>query len=136
MTDQFQKKARIAYYLTWIPITAIVVLILWFNHLGPFYSILVGIPICAVYSVVCGSSFYLVRAWPLKRIRVLQILVNLLAITLFSGALFAGFGYLASLFIPSNPERILSDQIETLYGVGVVCFALSIFYHYLLSSMK
>ena len=96
MADPFLKRARAAYYLAWIPLTALVVLILGLGEMGLWQALAVSITMCGLYALVCGSTFYLARAWPIKRARLFQVLINLVAATALAGGAFAGLGYIIS----------------------------------------
>jgi len=136
MPRSFTRRARIAYFLAWLPMAALLSVVLNLRGLTWIEALLLGAGLCLPYSLVCGSSYFMARAMPLKSIRLVQVLVSLVGASALSGALWAGLAYAAAALLPQDSSGRLIDQLWLLFGMGVAYFALSLVYHYLILALE
>jgi sensor histidine kinase YesM len=97
------------------------------------FALLIGLPLCVPFALVCGSSYYMARAMPLKGAHLTQVLLSLLAAAAVMGGLWAVLALAVSTLFP---EAVLNDQLGVLFGMGVGYFVLSLIFHYLILAME
>jgi len=136
MSRSFTSRARIAYYLAWLPMIALLAVLLGLSGIDWLSAGILGLGLGAPYALVCGSSYYMVRALPLRRARWAQVLTNLLGASLVASAIWSGVGYLVGQLLGGRTGELLSDQVALLFGVGVGFFAISLAFHYLIIALQ
>ncbi|RKX37294.1 MAG: sensor histidine kinase [Verrucomicrobia bacterium] len=99
-------------------------------------ALALGLGLCLPYALVCGSSYYMARAMPLKSVRLLQVLTSLVGASALAGALWVSAANSLSLLLPAVTGGRLIAQLWLLYGLGVAYFVLSLVYHYLILAME
>jgi sensor histidine kinase YesM len=129
----FTRRARIAYYVAWVPMAALVAVVLHLRGMPWTLALAIGLPLCVPFALVCGSSYYMARAMPLRGSRLAQVLTSLLASSVLVGGLWA---VLALAVANALPGSHLMDQLGILFGMGVGYFVLSLIFHYLILAME
>ena len=99
-------------------------------------ALALGVGLCLPYALVCGSSYFMARAMPLKSVRLMQVLTSLVGASALAGALWAGLAYSLALALPADPAGRLVGQLWLLFGIGVAYFVLSLVYHYLILALE
>ncbi|MFN7936549.1 MAG: histidine kinase [Bryobacteraceae bacterium] len=133
-------KRGLLYALAWLPIAGM--LALFFRQtaaLRPIESIAFIFPLCAIYAIVCLSSWYLCRITPLStsgaaRIAVTPILAAIIAAGVWVTISRFLAAALSSLF-PALEERFLRHE-SPLWITGVFLFLLTTLLCYLLAEVE
>lgn len=136
MSQSFTRRARVAYYLAWLPMIALLAVLLGLRGMSWWTAGILGVALGAPYALVCGSTYYMARALPLRRARLPQVLVNLLGASLAASAVWTGVGYLVGRLLGGNTGDLLSAQAGLLFGAGLAFFALSLTFHYLILALE
>ncbi|MBW2276338.1 MAG: histidine kinase [Deltaproteobacteria bacterium] len=136
MTKSFTNRARIAYYLAWLPMIALLTALLGLGGIDWWSAAILGLALGAPFALVCGSSYYMARALPLRRARWAQVLLNLLGASLVASALWSGVGYLVGKALGGPTGELLTEQVTLLFGVGLGFFAISLAFHYLILALE
>jgi hypothetical protein len=136
MSRPFTSRARTAYYLAWLPMLALLAVLLGLGGIRWWAAAILALALGAPYALVCGSSYYMARALPLKRARLLQVLANLLGASLVASVAWAGVGYLVGRLLGGPTGDRLAAQADVLFGVGLAFFALSLAFHYLILALE
>ena len=133
MPGSFTRRARIAYYLAWLPMAALVAVVLHLRGMPWSLALSIGLPLCIPFALVCGSSYYMARAMPLRGSHLAQVLTSLLAASVLTGGLWAALALAIAYLVPGSH---LVDQLGVLFGMGVGYFVLSLIFHYLILAME
>ncbi len=133
MPGSFTRRARIAYYVAWLPMAALTAVVLHLGGMRWSHALCIGLPLCVPFALVCGSSYYMARAMPLKGGRLVQVLTSLLASSVLTGGLWAALA-IAVAYV--SPGSRLAEQAGILFGMGVGYFVLSLVFHYLILAME
>jgi len=136
MNRSFTSRARIAYYLAWLPMIALLAVLLGLGGIPWWSAALLAVALGAPYALVCGSSYYMARALPLRRARLAQVLLNLLGASLVASAVWAGVGFLVGRSLGGPTGDLLAAHVGMLFGVGLAYFALSLAFHYLILALE
>ena len=136
MSQSFTSRARIAYYLAWLPMIALLAVLLGLEGIPWWQAAILAVALGVPYALVCGSSYYMARALPLRRARLAQVLLNLLGASLVASAIWAGVGYVVGLTLGGRSGGLLADQVGLLFGVGLAFFAISLAFHYLILALE
>jgi hypothetical protein len=136
MSQSLTSRARIAYYLAWLPMIALLAVLLGLGGIDWWSAALLALGLGAPYALVCGSSYYMARALPLRRARWAQVLLNLLGASLAASALWSGVGYLVGKLLGGRTGELLSEQVALLFGIGLAFFAISLAFHYLILALE
>jgi two-component system, LytTR family, sensor histidine kinase AlgZ len=127
MDSDYAKRAGLGYYLAWVPLTGIVIVLLAASDgMAWDRASLTAAPLCAIYAIVCRSSRYLCRAFPLQRASLPRVLT----------AHGAGAAAASGLWIGLAGLLGLQAQLPLLFGVGVLLYLLSVAYHYLAAALE
>jgi hypothetical protein len=136
MSQSITNRARIAYYVAWLPMIALLIVLLGLGGMGWLSAAIAGVALGLPYALVCGSSYYMAKALPLRRERLVQALLNLFGASLIASATWAGVGYLAGRLLGGDTGVLLSDQAPLLFGIGLAYFAVSLAFHYLILALE
>ncbi len=136
MRRSFTRRARVAYYLAWPPMAALVAVVLNLRGHPWIEAVILGISLCTPYALICGASYYMANALPLRRTRLAQVLPGLVGASALAGGLWAGVAYGLALVLPDAIGQRLYLQLEVLFGIGVGYFALSLVFHYLILTLE
>src|SRR6266704_2313945 len=130
------------YLLGWLPLAAIVVLLISAGgHLSWLESAVIVIPLCVVYAFICLSAWYTAKSAPIRRETALRLIgVHSLAAALVS-YFWMGLGWVlvASLSKTSafqGLDRRFSSQAPILFGAGYLLYTLSVASHYVILSLQ
>ncbi len=136
MQRSFTRRARTAYFLAWLPMAALLSVVLSLRGLPWIEALSLGVGLCLPYALVCGSSYYMARAMPLTSVRLLQVLTSLVGASALAGGMLAGMAYSVSQLLPEAAADRLIGQLWVLFGLGVAYFVLSLVYHYLILALE
>jgi hypothetical protein len=136
MNPSFTRRARVAYYLAWLPMAALVAVVLNLRGHPWWESLAVTLPLSVLYALVCGSSYYMARAMPLRRTRLVPVVLSLVAASTIAGIAWAGLAYALARSLPDPAGSRLANQLWILLGIGTGYFVLSLVYHYLILAME
>ena len=136
MSESIQGRARAAYVIAWVPMTALVVTLLLTGGLDPIAASFVGVGLCVPFALVGAASYYLARAMPLDRVHRVGALVNLLGAALVAGGAWAALAWVVAALIPGETGRLLAARVPALLGTGAAYFAISLAYHYLVLAFE
>jgi hypothetical protein len=134
----FQRERFLLYLSSWLIIaTIIAALAERLTELSWGEAFLMTIPMSLVYAFVCLTSFYLCRAYPLRRTAYVRLFVIYLAASGLSSSLWvmAARGWALALRAGMGfPELTGSNQnlIHLFFLNGILLFLLSVFMHYLM----
>jgi LytS/YehU family sensor histidine kinase len=131
MPKPFVQRIRLAYYLAWIPLAALVVVVLRQRGLPWSEAGLLGVLLSVPYALVCGASYYMARALPIRRTRLVPSLLSMLTSTWLAGLLWAGILMGVAQVLPDAEKGRLAAQAWVFFGMGVAFFILSLVYHHL-----
>jgi LytS/YehU family sensor histidine kinase len=95
-----------------------------------------SLPLCGVYALVCGASYFMARALPLRRTRLLPVLLSLVLASALAGGGWAGVAWVVARLLPGAAEARLASQAGILFGIGAGYFLLSLIYHYLILALE
>jgi two-component system sensor histidine kinase AlgZ len=130
------------YLLGWIPLAAIVVLLMSAGgHLSWLESAVIVVPLCGLYAFICLSAWYTAKGAPIRRESALRLIgVHSLAAALVS-YFWMGLGWalVASLSKTSafqGLDRRFSPQAPILFGAGYLLYSLSVASHYVILSLE
>jgi signal transduction histidine kinase len=130
------------YLLGWIPLAAIVVLLMSAGgHLSWLESAVIVIPLCLLYAFICLSAWYTAKGAPIRRESALRLIgVHTLAAALVS-YFWMGLGWVlvASLSKTSlfqGLDRRFAPQAPILFGAGYLLYSLAVASHYVILSLE
>ena len=130
------------YLLGWIPLAAIVVLLMSAGgNLSWLESAVIVVPLCGLYAFICLSAWYTAKGAPIRRESALRLIgVHSLAAALVS-YFWMGLGWalVASLSKTSafqGLDRRFSPQAPILFGAGYLLYSLSVASHYVILSLE
>ena len=130
------------YLLGWLPLAAIVVLLMSAGgNLSWLESAIIVIPLCVVYAFICLSAWYTAKSAPIRRESALRLIgVHSLAAALVS-YFWMGLGWVlvASLSKTSafqGLDRRFAPQASILFGAGYLLYSLSVASHYTILSLE
>jgi hypothetical protein len=126
----------VAYYVAWLPMLALLAVLLGLRGMSWWTAGILGVAMGAPYALICGSTYYMARALPLRRARLFQVLTNLLGASLAASAAWAGLSYLVGLALGGATGELLAQQVGVLFGVGIAFFAVSLAFHYLILALE
>jgi hypothetical protein len=96
-------------------------------------TVVILVPLCLFYAVVCLSPWYTCRFLPLKTKSMLRIVTNHLAAAFINAVVWSllatGVALLAARWMPGLPAR-LAPQDALLFGSGVFLYLLAVTIHY------
>jgi anti-sigma regulatory factor (Ser/Thr protein kinase) len=131
-----------AYLLAWIPLAAILVyLMATAGHLSWTESIVLVLPLSALYVLVCLAAWYPAKGAPLETTPLSRLaLTHLIAAALLSLAwvqIAKGLAYALSRFptFAQLPQH-LAPHIPILFGAGFLLYLLAVAYHYVVLSLE
>ena len=137
MNDSFIQKARLGYYLAWIPMTALMLVLLVVHGKMDWLSASVtSLLMCFVYALLCRSSFYMCKTLPLRR----TSLTRLLPIHFTASAAASGI-WVALAFALHKPFTQVVDiawsQVWNLvFVLGLTYYLLSVAYNYVVLGLE
>src|SRR6266403_3627005 len=130
------------YLLGWLPLAAILVLLMSTGGaLSWLESSVIAIPLCVVYAFICLSAWYTAKSAPIRRESALRLIgVHSLAAALVS-YFWMGIGWVlvASLSKTSafhGLDRRFSPQAPILFGAGYLLYSLSVASQYVILSLE
>jgi signal transduction histidine kinase len=130
------------YLLGWIPLAAIVVLLMSAGgNLSWLESAVIVLPLCVVYAFICLSAWYSAKSAPIRRESALRLIgVHSLAAALVS-YFWMGLGWVlvASLSKTSafqGLDRRFAPQAPILFGAGYLLYSLSVASQYVILSLE
>jgi two-component system sensor histidine kinase AlgZ len=130
------------YLLGWIPLAAIVVLLMSAGgNLSWLESAVIVVPLCGLYAFICLSAWYTAKGAPIRRESALRLIgMHSLAAALVS-YFWMGLGWVlvASLSKTSafqGLDRRFSPQAPILFGAGYLLYSLSVASHYVILSLE
>ncbi len=131
MTDPFLRRARLAYWLAWLPMIGLLAA-LWLavGAMGPLQAVASALVLGAGYALICRSTWYMCRALPLGRTAAVQLVASHGGAALLAAGLWVGLARLAALGLPADWAAALIAQQVLLFGLGVAYFLLAVAYHY------
>jgi two-component sensor histidine kinase len=121
-----------AYVLGWLPLFALCVLALSLRDQTLWHqALLISIPLCIIYALVCRSSLYLARTLSIRKTDPLRLATILSSATAFAAGIWtlAATG-LARLFYQEAGVALLGD-LSMIFALGCGFFLLTLAYHYL-----
>jgi two-component system, LytTR family, sensor histidine kinase AlgZ len=130
------------YLLGWIPLAAIVVLLMSAGgNLSWLDSAVIVIPLCLVYAFICLSAWYTAKGAPIRRESALRLIgVHTLAAALVSYFLMGlGWVLVAALSKTSafqGLDRRFAPQAPVLFGAGYLLYSLAVASHYVILSLE
>jgi len=127
------RRARIAYTVAWLPMAALVAVVLHLRSMPWAWALTLGLSLCVPFALVCGASYYMARAMPLRGGRLTQVLTSLAAASVLVAAAWAALAWAAGQLLPASR---LADHLGVLLGMGVGYFILSLIFHYLVLAME
>jgi sensor histidine kinase YesM len=136
MSQPFTRRARVAYYLAWLPMAALVSVVLNLQGMAWWEAAILGAALCVPFALVCGSSYFMARAMPLRRTRLVQVLLSLGAAATAASGAWAGLAFVLAQVIGGSTGERLSGQVGVLFGIGVAFFVLSLAFHYLILALE
>lgn len=136
MGQSFTRRARIAYYLAWLPMSVLIAVVLTLRGLSWESAALTSMGLSLPFALLCGSSYYMARALPLRRTRLFEVLLNLLLAALAASGLWIFLAFGLSQAIGGEFGLRLGAQLELLFGMGVAYFTLSLAFHYLILALE
>ena len=134
-------KTRIALYLlAWLPIAGLLKFPLQVSSGLSFKEgLLVMVPLCLVYSLVCLSPWYLCRVLPIGQGHMLKILRSHVSAgivaSMFWIVLAKGLALLVSRWDPAMDAK-LSRNLPTLFIIGFLLYMLAVSLHYVFLSFQ
>src|SRR6266403_2908327 len=130
------------YLLGWLPLAAILVLLMSTGGaLSWLESSVIAIPLCVVYAFICLSAWYTAKSAPIRRESALRLIgVHSLAAALVS-YFWMGIGWVlvASLSKTSafqGLDRRFSPQAPILFGAGYLLYSLAVASHCVILSLE
>ena len=136
MSDASTKRARAGFFIGWIPTWALTALILTIRGLPLTGAVLVTLPLTGIYALVCGSSFYMAKALPLKKSHLLQVLSSLFSASLAASGFWVLTAWALSAALPHELGPKLRNELVVIFGLGNAYFVLSLVFHYLILTME
>ena len=137
-----QLRRLIAYLLSWLPLSAMLVYLLAVpGELTWMEAFALGIPLCLLYGFMCLSAWYSCRWTPLDRAGALQVaFTHLLGAIIISGIWILSAKALAhelsafSAFKGLEPR--LSKNLPLLFGTGILLYLLAVAFFYVLLALQ
>jgi two-component system sensor histidine kinase AlgZ len=133
-----ESRQRLAFYLiAWLPIAALLTVILRRGLASWPEAALVAIPMSLLYAFMCLSAWYVCLAAPMQEQSVVRLLTTLSAAAILSSAIWFALGELLVLSVepwlefPGLNERYMT-QFAPIFLNGVMLFLLAAAAHYLL----
>ena len=130
------------YLLGWIPLAAIVVILMTSGgSLSWLESSVIVIPLCVVYAFICLSAWYTAKSAPIQRESALRlIVVHSLAAALVS-YFWMGLGWVLVAGLSKTSafqglDRRFSPQAPILFGAGYLLYSLAVASHYVILSLE
>ena len=132
MESLLKNRAIVGFFIAWIPLTALVVVLLHIRGLSWVQSSILAVCFGVPLSIASASSQYMCRVLPLKRSRLTQVIPALVgACLVVSGGWAATFYSICRTFECLQPEK-LSEVTVLLFMLGDAYFAFSLIIHYLI----
>ena len=130
------------YLLGWVPLAAILVLLLGSGgSLSWLESAVIVIPLCIVYAFVCLSAWYTAKSAPIRRESALRLIgVHSLAAALVS-YFWMGLGWVLVAALSKTSafqglDHRFSSQAPILFGAGYLLYLLSVASQYVILSLE
>ncbi|MBN2526243.1 MAG: histidine kinase [Deltaproteobacteria bacterium] len=132
MEALFKDKSTLGFFIAWIPLTALVGVLLHVKELSWMQSTILAICFGVPMAIASASSQYMCRVLPLRRSRLTQVIPALVgACIVVSGGWTAAF-YSVCRTAQCIPAHKLDDVTLLLFMMGDAYFAFSLVLHYLL----
>jgi two-component sensor histidine kinase len=130
------------YLLGWIPLAAIVVLLMSAGgSLSWLESAIIVIPLCVLYAFICLSAWYTAKSAPIRRESALRLIgVHSLAAALVS-YFWMGLGWVLVATLSKTSafqglDRRFAPQAPILFGAGYLLYSLAVASHYVILSLE
>jgi two-component system, LytTR family, sensor histidine kinase AlgZ len=130
------------YLLGWIPLAAIVVLLMTAGgNLSWLDSAVIVLPLCVIYAFVCLSAWYTAKSAPIRRETALRLIgAHSLAAAVVS-FFWMGFGWVLVTALSKTStfqglDRRFASQGYILFGAGYLLYSLSVASHYVILSLQ
>jgi two-component system sensor histidine kinase AlgZ len=130
------------YLLGWIPLAAIVVLLMTAGgNLSWLDSAAIALPLCVIYAFVCLSAWYTAKSAPIRRETALRLIgAHSLAAAVVS-FFWMGFGWVLVTALSKTStfqglDRRFASQGYILFGAGYLLYSLSVASHYVILSLQ
>ncbi|HUC53438.1 MAG TPA: histidine kinase [Candidatus Cybelea sp.] len=130
------------YLLGWIPLAAIVVLLMSAGgNLTWLESALIVVPLCVLYAFICLSAWYTAKSLPIRGESALRLIgVHTLAAALVS-YFWMGLGWVLVAFLGKTSafqglDRRFAPQAPILFGAGYLLYSLAVASHYVILSLE
>ncbi len=127
-------------YLTaWIPIAGLLAgLLVYSGHLSWVESLLVAVPMSAIYAFLCLSAWYLCRGFPVDKTGVPRLFGIFAIAAMVSSSLWLLIGRLLVLFVGAITgltavNDTYTTHVPLLLVVGILLYFLAVAVHYLMS---
>jgi signal transduction histidine kinase len=137
MYRDLDRRAGRAFYVAWLPMTALLVALLAAVGGRPLAeAALLGVPLCAVFALVTRSSWYMCRVLPLRRgAGLLRRVGSHVAAALTASALWVLLALGLGRALPLSAPVALGAEVPLLVGIGTAYYLLAVVYHYLVLAL-
>ena len=132
MDSLLKNKAIVGFFIAWIPLTALVVVLLHLRGLSWAQSSILALCFGVPLSMASASSQYMCRVLPLRRSRLTQVIPALVGACLVVSGGWAAIFYSVCRTVECLPAGKLSDVTIFLFMLGDAYFAFSLVIHYLI----
>ncbi|MBN2717366.1 MAG: histidine kinase [Deltaproteobacteria bacterium] len=132
MESLFRNKATIGFFIAWVPLTALVGVLLHIRGLSwaqaAVLSLFFGVPL----SIASASSQYMCRVLPLRRSRLTQVIPALVGACIVVTGVWTAAFYSTCRTFECLPTERLNEITVFLFMMGDAYFAFSLVIHYLI----
>jgi two-component system sensor histidine kinase AlgZ len=136
MSDHFLRRARIGYWLAWLPMTGLVIVLLSGSQLEWLGAVLIGLPLCLLFALISRSTWYMCKTLPLRRTSLLRLLTIHGGSAALAGGLWAGIALSVVPLLPQQWGLGLRAESSLLFGMGAVTFLLGVAFHYVVLGLE
>ncbi len=130
MATFFQRQVRYGYWLGWIPLSALVVALLYLdNEIGPGSALGAGLLLSLLYALICRSTSYMCMSLSLSKTRIPRLVVIFLSSSLAAAGIWALMAWGLGRLVPSWSGG-LESKLDLLFGLGVAFYLFAVAFHY------
>lgn len=137
-----QRERLAVYFTSWLPVAGLLAaLVTYTERVSWIESLLLVVPLAAVYSSICLSSWYLCRAFSPRETGMSRLIATHSVAAILSSSLWLLIGrgwalFAARVFHIDTLETHYLGAVPVLFGVGILLFVLAVAVHYLLIAFE
>ncbi len=130
MAGDFQRQVRYGYWLGWIPLSALVVVLLYAHKgLGVAPALVSGILLSLFYAFICRSSSYMCASLSLSKTRIPRLALIFVSSSLAAAGIWVLAAMGLGMLVPSW-SRGLESKFDLLFGLGVAFYLFAVAFNY------